>query len=150
MGDFGETIWPALSCHCSRPTESWSINLNGLVSRNEVENVLAERIENFAMRQFLLQNLTRTTNGFEWRPNLAVIESNINKLGRWMLSDSVFEGSTLFISGTKSGYVTKDDKGSMEGHFSNSQFAYLDAGHWLHAEQPNDFLETTLRFLESK
>ncbi|MDA0193472.1 MAG: alpha/beta fold hydrolase [Bacteroidetes bacterium] len=127
-----------------------SIDIDGLGSRNEAEIVLAQRIENFAMRQFLLKNLTRNTDGFEWRPNLAVIESNINKLGQWMLSDSVFEEPTLFISGIKSGYVTKDDRESIKKHFPNSQFAELDAGHWLHAELPNDFLETTLRFLESK
>jgi len=124
-----------------------SIHIEKLTSRGEAEDALAIIIDDFGMRQFLLKNLGRNSDGFAWKPNLAVIESNIQNLGKWENENLSFKGSALFINGSKSGYVKANDKEEIIKAFPISEFASLDAGHWLHAEQPNEFYEVTAKFL---
>jgi pimeloyl-ACP methyl ester carboxylesterase len=55
---------------------------------------------------------------------------------------------TLFIYGEKSGYITENDMLTIEETFTESRFVMIpDAGHWVHAEQPNAFYNVVLDFL---
>ena len=55
---------------------------------------------------------------------------------------------TLFIRGANSDYVDTEAIEQIRQHFDDAEIATLeDAGHWLHAEQPQAFLERVLEFL---
>lgn len=134
--------------------------LNGLdlantKTRKEAEAYMASRIEDFGTRQFLLKSLywkdVPASSGMTlaWRFNLPVITNQIEKVGQELMSDIKFEGPTLFIRGSKSRYILDEDIDNIHEHFPNSRLTTInDAGHWVHAEKPVEYLRDTLEFLK--
>ena len=56
---------------------------------------------------------------------------------------------SLFLRGSESDYVDDPYIEVIHRHFSQAQVKTLDgAGHWLHAEQPQVFLQRVLAFLD--
>lgn len=118
-------------------------------SRKEVEEVLQNYIPEMGIRQFLLKNVYwETKEQLAFRFNLNSLLDNIDEIGAVLPSLSVFEGRTLFLKGEHSGYINDDDKTLIEAHFQNSEIVTVkNAGHWLHAENPNDFYDHVVSFL---
>ena len=55
----------------------------------------------------------------------------------------------LWIAGANSTYVLLEDRARMEELCPNTRLVRVkNAGHWVHSEQPEIFLETLRRFLE--
>ncbi len=126
-----------------------SINLQTLTSRNEADQVLSSLIPEPAVRQFLLKNLARTSDGkFEWKVNLQAIDNHIEEIGAGMQYSGTFTGPTLFINGTRSHYFKPGDEELIHSLFPSAEIFNLDAGHWIHAEKPKEFAETVLSFLK--
>ena len=82
-----------------------------------------------------------------WRMNLNAIESNIFEI----LSEIKMNKTnikTLFIRGELSNYILKEDYSEIKKVFSNLEIeTVLNAGHWLHAENPNSFYEKVIKFI---
>ena len=82
------------------------------------------------------------------RFNVDAIDKNIELIGEATL-DAQFEGETLFIRGGNSNYISNQDFEDIKLGFPNSTLETIqDAGHWLHAEKPIEFLEKTIDFLK--
>jgi len=110
---------------------------------------LTEIISEQSLRDFLITNLVKTESGFRWRVNLETLQRDF-QAGVSHFPDCtglVFEGPTLFIGGSKSDYLLPSDKPKIDQLFPNSELVYLDAGHWVHAEKPEEFLNLVLNFL---
>lgn len=99
---------------------------------------------------FLLKNLARDpAGGYRWRMNLPVIRKSYNQLIAAVgnLGDT-YEGPTLFLRGGKSGYVREADWPTIEHLFPQAQLVTIaDAGHWVHAERPEELLVEVISFL---
>ena len=55
---------------------------------------------------------------------------------------------TLFIRGALSNYIIDEDIPAIEDQFPDSSFITIEnAGHWIHAEQPEEFMNAVLEFL---
>jgi pimeloyl-ACP methyl ester carboxylesterase len=55
------------------------------------------------------------------------------------------------MRGVNSGYVTEQDKTLIRNHFPESTVVDIEgAGHWLHAENPEDFYKNVVQFLENQ
>ena len=109
---------------------------------------ITKHISEGGIRQFLLKNLARTSEGFSWKINLLVIVENIEEVGKELEEDTVYEGPTLFLAGAKSNYIQEKDMESILEHFPNYQLKTIsNAGHWLHAEQPKAVVEEIRSFL---
>ena len=50
-----------------------------------------------------------------------------------------YNGPTLFVRGTKSGYVSDDTVPAIKKFFPNAKIADVEAGHWLISENPEAF-----------
>ena len=126
-----------------------TLPLERLKDRNSADNELAKGIPDFGTRQFLLKNLYRNdSGGFSWRFNLEVISAQISEVGKAM-PGSIVETPTLFVRGAKSKYITDQDQRDIAHQFTNVRFETIsDAGHWLHAEQPEAFGKVVLDFLQ--
>lgn len=118
-------------------------------SRKEVEEVLQEYIPEMGIRQFILKNVYwKTKEQLAFRFNLNSLLDNIDEIGAALAPLTVFEGKTLFLKGENSGYINDDDKKLIEAHFPESEIVTVkNAGHWLHAENPNDFYDHVVSFL---
>jgi len=86
------------------------LDLDQISNREEAGKILAERIHDTAIRQFLLKNLTRNPEGsFDWKFNLKVINDNYHKVLEAVQTDHPFDKPTLFIRGGKSNYILDED-----------------------------------------
>jgi esterase len=125
-----------------------ALDLSQLQSRKEADDLLAPYIPELGIRQFLLKSLGRDTNGFAWKINLSVITQHIEEVGKALDEETVFEGPTLFLGGANSSYIQEKDLSDMKRHFPNCTWISIpNAGHWLHAEQPQAVVAAMRKFL---
>ena len=125
--------------------------LAGLKDRNMAEARLAATIGDPALRQFIVQNLMRAGDGWRWRINLAGIRSQLATLRGFppALAGQSSAAPSLFIGGAESDYAINRHRAVILRHFPNAQIKMIpDAGHWLHADQPAEFLREVSAFLE--
>lgn len=126
---------------------------HSLTSRTEVEqHFISMGITNLMERQFLMKNLSRNNddNTFFWRINLAVLAAQIENIGASTLPDAPIYLPTLFIKGGKSDfYITDTDFEVIHHSYPNARIVTIEnAGHWVHAEQPTQFLNAVLPFIQ--
>lgn len=126
-----------------------SVDLPNLQSRKEADQQLEKVISNMGVRQFILKNLTRDAEGkFAWKLNVSAIERAIDEVGQGLEDEVGFEGGSLFIGGGKSDYILAEDHVKIKTLFPQSEiFTIEGAGHWVHAEKPNELSKMVLDFL---
>jgi len=126
-----------------------AIDFSKMTSRKEIENQLSKYISEVGVRQFLLKNVYRVTKDqFGLRFNLQSLTYNYDEVGVSLPTLTQFEGETLFLKGENSGYITESDINLINAHFSKATVVTVkNAGHWLHAENPNDFYDYVVSFL---
>ncbi len=126
-----------------------SVDLSRYTSRQDVDRALAERIGDQTTRQFLMKNLSRDESGqFIWKMNLPAITQQYDRISDEVDSDRPYEGPTLFVVSKKSGYVLDEDVPAIKRLFPRAEFVWLNVGHWIHAEAPEEFLAISLEFLK--
>ncbi len=121
-------------------------------SRSEVDTILSSYITDFGTRQFLLKNLYWVEQGqLDYRFNLKVLTDTILEIGKALPDGMLFNKKVLFLRGSKSNYILDEDFGTINNSFPNNQIVTIfNAGHWLHAEQPKDFYDSVMDFLNKK
>lgn len=125
-----------------------AINLDQLESRGQADEILSPFIPEPAVRQFLLKNLARNSSqNFEWRINIPVLEAHIDDMGTALQYEGQFNGETLFIVGSKSNYFEPGDDDIIKSYFPKAEITTLDTGHWVQAENPKDFMEAVFNFV---
>lgn len=127
-----------------------SVDFTTDATRKQVQEKLALSIQEPGVIQFLMKGLTwKTKEQLGWKFNLDVISAQIDNIGEALENDVYFTNPTLFIRGENSNYITDDDIDLIEQIFPMAQYQTVsDAGHWLHAENPSEFLEKVLTFLK--
>lgn len=124
-----------------------AVDLSTVRSRSEVDQILSSTIENAKVRQFLLMNLVKTDDNLQWRINLPALKANYPAIRQAVCESAQYDKPCLFIRGERSDYVRDDDVAQIKAHFTKAQFASLPTGHWVHAEQPQAFIEIVAQFL---
>ncbi len=127
-------------------------DVSGFSSRSEVEAALAPLLPEFSTRQFIMKNLHRKeSGGFEWRINVKSLTDNIEQVGAQISSDKPFTKPVLVVKGEKSNYIKDEDIAEFRALFPHCQFAEVKgAGHWVHAESPEGFLDVVMPFLSGQ
>jgi pimeloyl-ACP methyl ester carboxylesterase len=133
-----------------------NIDFNRMESRKDVENYLLERIDNLSIVQFLLKSVHRLKEShlFEWRLNVQVLYDNLDEIisgvnAKWFDDRlPIFNYPVLFIKGANSNYILPEDYASILRIYPEAIIREIpNAGHWLHAEQPQLFMEVLEQFL---
>ena len=121
-------------------------------SRAEIDAALRPQIPSDGIRNFLLKNLQRDgQGGYGWKMNLDAIYRHYDRLNGVTEADGTFEGPTLFIRGGASDYVADEDREVIVSFFPEAEIVTIDgAGHWVHAEKPQEFAEVVLGFLRGE
>lgn len=126
------------------------VDLSQASSRADIDHALADRIPDPPVRRFLLKNLSySTTKGqYEWELNLDAIHKHYARLNEGIENGRTFEGPSLFVRGGNSDYIAEKDEKAVKKLFPNAEFKTIEeAGHWVHADQPEDFAEVAVDFL---
>ena len=124
-----------------------SVTLDNVGSRREAEAQLSVHIDSYGVKQFLLKNLYWIEKGqLAWRMNVHVLEREMNNILSSIPEIEVMT-PTLFIRGALSNYILDDDIDTIEHVFPDMELITIDeAGHWVHAEAAEEFLESLLGF----
>ncbi|MDC8005743.1 alpha/beta fold hydrolase [Aureisphaera galaxeae] len=128
------------------------LDFNEIKSRGKADEKLAEYIPELGTRQFLLKNLYWKEKGqLGLRINLEVLTEKNTEIGKALPENATFSKDTLFVRGEQSGYIETYDEILIKKHFPQAKSATVpQAGHWLHADNPKDFLEIIANFLQKE
>jgi len=120
-------------------------------SRSDVEEILEKHVPDFGTRQFLMKNLYWKEPGqLDFRFNLKVFNEKIDNIGQALPEGSKFDKPVLFLKGDRSPYIKDKDEALINSHFPQARIEVVsNSGHWLHAENPAEFMEKTLDYLKA-
>lgn len=119
-------------------------------SRSDANKLLSEYVPEESVRQFLLTNLVRSDikpEKFKWRLNISILAKYYSNIIA-DISPGTFEKPTLFLKGDLSKYI--NDRGilSIRDRFPNHKIVTVpNAGHWLHAENTDYFIDCVRSFI---
>lgn len=143
-------IAPVVYSHSHAPFLEGLMNLDlsELQSRSQADRALQDIITDAPTRLFLLQNLTGSPGNYKWRINIPVLRDHMEAIMGFPETAKVVDVKTLFLYGARSTYVLHEYHAKIQRMFTNSLFRSVeDAGHWLHAEQPDKVLEEVKEFI---
>lgn len=130
------------------------LDLTQVHRREDADRLLAEQVPNTTIRSFLLQNLRRDgESGWRWAANLEAVVRDGATLSGWpgaQLADRPpYPGRVLWMAGQNSGYVQPAYEDAMRRWFPHYRKVTIKgAGHWLHSEKPDVFIDVLRRYLE--
>ena len=118
------------------------------LSRAEADAALRSAVPDPAVRGFLLQNL-RPGPSPAWRIGLREIAAGLPGIEDWDAPPGAqYPGPVLVLRGERSDYVRPEHRPAIRALFPAARFMTLrDAGHWLHADAPDAFVEVVQAFL---
>jgi esterase len=121
-----------------------------LSGREAADLALEPWIPQRPVRQYLLQNLLKQADGWQWRFNLPVLERSIDAMAAFPPSQGLsYAGETLFLYGEKSDYVQTTHRQTIDRLFPHARLRMIHAaGHWLYAEQTEAFSRAVMAFLK--
>lgn len=126
-----------------------SIDFEVVKSRSEADKQLSFYVSQADVRQFLLKNLFwKTKDQLDFRFNLEALMENEHEIGVELPKNNTFDGKILFLKGEFSEYVMPSDEPLIKQHFPNAKIEMVSkSGHWLHAQNPDEFFQKTMTFL---
>ena len=130
------------------------VNFSRVKTRQDVEDVLAEKIDNPRIRQFLLKNVTpdKTSHRLKWKLNVEALYNHLEEIvqggnyRKFLDRIPITAYPVVFIRGLESNYIMDEDIKLIKSIYPDANIVDIpQAGHWLHAEQPERFLEAVLQ-----
>lgn len=125
-----------------------SVDLSVAKSRSEVETFLAGKIESEKTRGFIMKNLQRTDEKtFKWKMNVRALFDNLDGIVDGIPrptrdTEAVTGFPVTFIRGGESDYLPEDEIIVIQKLFPTAEIVTLEnAGHWIHAERPEEIIE---------
>ncbi len=149
---------PQVLAHLNIVNSMLSIDFEIFTSRVQIDNELAKMIKDQTIRQFLMKNVHRNQgNSFAWKLNIDAISKAMPVIMGSVSMEKILKGASitefpvLFIKGEKSDYINKEQEILIDRFFPNAIIETIrDAGHWVHSEQPELFLNLINSFLMKK
>ena len=125
-----------------------AMDLGALASRADADEALSQAAPNRTVRGFLLQK----GDAWRWQPNLALLGDQLDRITGWPAQqvgdETSYDGPVLWIAGEWSDYVNATNEAAMESHFPRvRKVTVKKAGHWVHSQQPQVFLQVLRAFL---
>jgi pimeloyl-ACP methyl ester carboxylesterase len=152
--DVSPTAYDRLSEFSGYVAAMRGLPLDSFSQRSEADAALSEAVRDATVRSFLLQNLRRDGDGWRWQVNLDVLGGALPVIGGWpeqqLDGAPPYRGPVLWIAGARSDYVSPAYAGAMDRWFPRNRLVTVKgAGHWVHSERPEVFLEVLRRFLDA-
>ncbi len=127
------------------------VSLETTQTRKEVEEAMMPYLGDFGTRQFIMKGLERSDDGkYHWKFNVETLDRDYENVLEQTFSDKQFLGDVLFLKGSLSLYIQEKDFAEIKKLFPNSRIQTIEnAGHWLHADKPQQFFDAVKIFLFS-
>lgn len=144
----------AFELHSKILTTIINTDIYNVQSRTEVETRLAGEIQSEKIRSLIMKNLQRNPDGsFSWKLNASGLLKNLNLIldGIPVPADSYQEITgfpVIFLKGENSEYISAPDFVKIQRLFPAAEMIIIkNAGHWLHADNPDAVSEALLNLL---
>ncbi len=126
-----------------------SVPIEEIRSRSEVKSLLDQYGFSDGISLFLMKNLSRNKDGsYRWKMNLPLLVKYYQNILSEVDIETLIETDTLFVRGDKSEYISDQDYVKISSVFESSDLVTVEnAGHWVHAEQPEALLKIVNHFL---
>jgi esterase len=131
-----------------------SVNPSVIKSRQEMENLLSEKISSDKIRGFILKNLQRDDgNRFSWKLNAEALLQNLDNIMEGIDSETwvaqqITGFPVIFLRGEKSAYIPDSHFAMISRVFPAVQFFTIkNAGHWIHADAPDEVVSYLKKLL---
>ena len=126
-----------------------AVDIGAVSSRKAVDEQLKLSIPDDGVRLFLMKNLTRKPEGgYRWKANFEVLHQQYQQLMDFNMTGTHIVPS-LFIRGENSDYILEEDEELIYDLFPLAVIEDIEnAGHWIHAEQPQLFLDLVTDYLD--
>ncbi|GAA4279852.1 alpha/beta fold hydrolase [Gaetbulibacter aestuarii] len=127
-----------------------ALDFDQMESRGDADEALSKHIKDLGIRQFLLKNLYWKEKGkLGLRLNLDVLQQEVAEVGEALPSYATYNKETLFLRGDRSEYIGADDEAIIKNYFPKATIETIpNAGHWLHAENPEAFYKAVMDFIK--
>lgn len=131
-----------------------TFDLSSITTRAEAEKTLNEKGFDERVAAFMLKSLHRSGKGFEWKINAASLMKNLGEIikpaDRGIVHGLRVSGfPVIFLKGERSDYLPDEHFGDILKVFPAAEFVKIpNAGHWLHADNPEDVVKNFERLLE--
>ena len=148
VADMGIKTYPSHHEHVFQGL--FAVDVAHCAGRKEAEERLSKFVAEQSTLQFLLKNLYWKEPGvLAWRFNLETLFREREHLMA-AIPEERFDSQTLFLTGGKSQYVPDADRESIRKVAVHAQFqTMVNAGHWLHAEDPEAFINHCLDYFNA-
>lgn len=134
-----------------------SLDIENISSRGEAELFLAEKIRDVKTRGFILKNLQRNTgNEFSWKINVTSLIKNLEKIMEGISRGTDFVQPitgfpVIFLKGADSDYIMPADYRDILQIFPGAEIKVIEkAGHWIHADRPDEVLRNLRGLIEER
>jgi len=127
------------------------LDIENIKTRKEAEAFLKSRLGQMSTVYFLLKNLARHKEGkgFRWKANVQALRNSYDLIKGNIESEWPIDNDVLFVKGALSDYINEKEFDMVKDIFPNAHLNIIqDAGHWVHADQPEVLLEEVLNFLK--
>ncbi|QCE33114.1 alpha/beta fold hydrolase [Acetobacteraceae bacterium] len=143
------------SSHRNMASDLARLEFPALKTRRMAADFLLENVPEVtdpAIAAWLTQNLAPGEYPY-WETNIAQIALDFDNVANWPKEKNLspYTKSSLFLRGEKSDYIPTKSEAEIFRLFPKSEIKTIEnAGHWLHAEQPQAFLHLVKNFLETQ
>lgn len=133
--------------HHEREFAALRMDVSQFTARQQLDEAMGQVHPEPSVRQFLQMNLERSGDGFRWKLNVAALEraEYLNEFDGY--AGLEFSGPTLFLTGSRSPYVTAADHEIIRGFFPTAEIRVIDGDHWLHHTNYEGFMQELRRFV---
>lgn len=124
--------------------------LEDISNRKQAEDFLSEAVPDQSFRQFLLQNLVLSEGEYVWKINLEIFKQTAPSIIAFPTIDSLqtFTEKVLFVTGAESNYILPKYADAVYSLFPSAIIEKIpEAGHWLHVQVPQSFIEIVENYL---
>ncbi|KAL3897794.1 MAG: hypothetical protein SGARI_006837 [Bacillariaceae sp.] len=117
-------------------------------SAAEIDTALRQSIPDPALRAFVLTNYDNRKQ--EWKIPIGTLVEQLEQIAGFDLqSQSPFDGDVFIINGGQSRFVRHAYMDAIASYFPNHMLTTVrGAGHWVHAEAPDDVTALLKRYLD--
>jgi len=127
------------------------VSQSKFTSKRDLDMALRPGIPDPALRAFCLTNWNDKTG--EWKVNIPVISQQLEVLAGFDLNtstdDLTYTGDVLLVHGGQSRFVRHSYLPTIQSYFPNHMLTTIrGAGHWLHAEKPQDCISILQQYLQ--
>ena len=125
------------------------LDMASFESRSDVSQAMGGILTNDRLQQFLQKNVYwKDRASLGWRMNLEAVKENLENIFAPVEPAVPFEKPSLFIRGGLSDYIPDEQIPVIEKMFPRYKLKTIEGtSHWLHAEEPSQFVRETLYFL---